>query len=515
MRFRLTLRTWWSWGLLVALTLVCALGSSGRAEAAGAFNVFSVPDRGGFTGAYISLVLDVSGYPVVSYQEFGFDHDLRILHCNDPDCTGGDETETEPDTTGDVGMWTSLALDASGNPVVSYYDNTNGNLKVMHCNDPGCAGNDESITSPDTVGQVGYRTSLVLDAAGNPVIVHQDVTQYDFHVVHCNDPDCAGSDESITSPDPAGQSSPASRRAIALDMAGNPIIAYQDFSINQDLKVMHCDDPNCAGGNESITSPDTPGYSGDGASIVLDGSGNPIIAHHDTLTSDLRVVHCNDPDCSGGDESITAPDTDHLTGASPYVVLNSAGNPVIAYEGKLPTRPVWDLRVLTCNDPDCAGGDDTIGMHEISGGNHQIQLDDTDSPIMAFTSFGMAVLHCWDELCSPDVDADNCADTREQWNFYSGLEYNGGFRNPKDPHDYFNPTGDGQNRVDDVLAVVDAYYKDDTDGNPGLPPYAPGDNPDTDRTLTGPQAWRTGPPNGLQRIDDVLYQLSQYSHDCA
>jgi hypothetical protein len=79
--------------------------------------------------------LDAFGNPVVSYH--GNDN-LKVLHCNDPNCAGGDESITSPDPSW-AGSFTSLALDASGKPVVSYYDQTNGNLKILHCGTRNCA----------------------------------------------------------------------------------------------------------------------------------------------------------------------------------------------------------------------------------------------------------------------------------------------------------------------------------------------------------------------------------------
>lgn len=113
----------------------------------------------------------------------------------------------------------------------------------------------------------------------------------------------------------------------------------------------------------------------------------------------------------------------------------------------------------------------------------------------------------------PDIDGDSCINDAELQTAV-GSQASGGLRDPLDPWDYMNPSGDGVNRVDDILLVVQAYFDDDSDGTPGLPPYAAGYNPDTDRTLVGPNAWNLGPPNGLQRIDDVLHALKQYFHDC-
>ncbi len=118
------------------------------------------------------------------------------------------------------------------------------------------------------------------------------------------------------------------------------------------------------------------------------------------------------------------------------------------------------------------------------------------------------------DLCDDELDGDGCSNVKEQQTG-SGSELTGGRRNYLNPNDYFNPSRDGVNRVDDILLVVQAYFDDDSDGNPGLPPYAPGYNPDFDRTYVGPLAWNLGPPNGLQRVDDILNAVKQYFHDCS
>jgi len=105
----------------------------------------------------------------------------------------------------------------------------------------------------------------------------------------------------------------------------------------------------------------------------------------------------------------------------------------------------------------------------------------------------------------PDSDGDACSDVNEGRTAV-GSEATGGRRDYLNPSDYFNPTHDGENRIDDVLAVASHYGKNTGD---------PGYSVDFDRTYSGPNAWNLGPPNGQIRIDDILSAARQYHHDCA
>ena len=165
---------------------------------------------------------------------------LKVLHCGNPNCSSGNVI-TSPDT-GDVGSGrTSLALDGSGHPVVSYFVEPPSDLKVLHCGNPNCSSGNV-IVSPDTAGVVGLFSSLVLDSGGNPVVSYLDATNDDLKVLHCGDPNCSAGNV-ITSPDLAGNVGLLT--SLVLDGLGNPVVSYFDIT-NGDLKVLHCGDPNCS-----------------------------------------------------------------------------------------------------------------------------------------------------------------------------------------------------------------------------------------------------------------------------
>ena len=66
---------------------------------------------------------------MMSFQDGNTDS-LAIARCDDVACTTA--LVTTVDSTADVGIDSSIAIGTDARGLVSYYDQTNGDLKVIH-----------------------------------------------------------------------------------------------------------------------------------------------------------------------------------------------------------------------------------------------------------------------------------------------------------------------------------------------------------------------------------------------
>jgi hypothetical protein len=64
-----------------------------------------------------------------------------VIACNDPACSGNDETRTIVGKGLSGLNWLSMIVGSDGLPIMSYYDTTRdtGSLKILHCGEPDCS----------------------------------------------------------------------------------------------------------------------------------------------------------------------------------------------------------------------------------------------------------------------------------------------------------------------------------------------------------------------------------------
>jgi hypothetical protein len=366
--------------LLFALALALApiLGlASTPAQAALSWHIQTV-DSAGLVGQESAITLDRSSRPVISYFD-RTNYALKLVHCGDATCSSGNSFVTV-DNNGQVGVGSSLTLDSNDRPVISYYDISNGHLKLAHCADANCT-SDTSIITVDSSGDVGRQSSLVLDSSGRPVIGYFDAGNSALKLAHCADANCT-SGTSIVAVDSSGDV--GSEPALTLDSVGKPVISYLDTTNTADisLKLAHCGDANCANGNSITVAIESRG-SLIGNTLAINLAGNPVMVIVDLTAGSLLLRICDDPNCA----TIAAPYDLDSVGHFPSDVsfLLAAGSfPLISYyDGSSD-----DLKVLQCDNVTCAGNISVVIDH--------VQSNLVFPPSISLVSDGYPSISYWD-----------------------------------------------------------------------------------------------------------------------
>jgi hypothetical protein len=279
------------------------------------------------------------------------------------------------EAVGSAGQTTSLALDPSGQPAITFdkLDSVTG-LQLRYTHRSGCLWESEGIE------RFGTDSSLVFDSTGQPRISFfgggKRVLRY-----------AARSSQGwniITVEDQGSSGDTGHRSSLALDAADVPHISYLLKFATGDIYTYNLRYANLDASTWGLQTVDTQTGSGWDTSLALSPKGEPRISYHTDPTYSLQYAELLD-----GQWSITRIDKG---GRPSSLRLDSSGQPKIAHHdgGKgqalrfaYRVNGVWQAETVDTQGVDPAGGDRAFAS---------LALDKADRPHIAYVDFGTGAL---------------------------------------------------------------------------------------------------------------------------
>ena len=241
----------------------------------------------GNVGLHASIAIGTDGLGVLSYYNAATG-DLEVAHCNNTACSSAEINSI--DTEFDFGQYSAIAIGNDGLPLISYYDSTNNDLKVAHCSNIICSAIDSAETI-DSIGDVGRRTSIAIGVDGRGLISYYDATNKDLKVAHCENVLCTSA-STITGIVTTG--GVGDWNSITIGSDGQGIISYYD-EFNGTLNVAHCMNISCTEATSNVV--DSSAVVGTHTAITIGADGLPLVIYQDVTSSNLKGVHCSNTAC--------------------------------------------------------------------------------------------------------------------------------------------------------------------------------------------------------------------------
>jgi len=424
--------------LLAALLAAVALGfGSGSRAQVYTWSTVTV-DAPGDVGWWTSLAVDANGDPMISYCHNG-NGDLKFAICDvsasaNGKCDQPSEWSRVPvDTVGYVGLHTSLAVDANGDPMISYKDasENKGDLKFAicdlsasvngNCNETG----DWSTVRVDEEGLVGKHTSLAVDANGDPMISYYrhnnlpvEIKTLKFAICdlsasvngNCNET----GDWSTVTVDEVGDVGAWGSTSLAVDGSGDFMISYYDYT-NRDVRFAICERSESAHGNCDEpgdwhkTPVNAPGDvdAAEYMSIAVDANGDPMISYCDQWPEHLRFAMCKRSASANGncdqwsDWRRVLVDESGNVGTESSIAVRANGEAMISYFVTNIGSTINVLNFARCEVSGSAYDDcdepgdwttETVDAEAYVGWFTSIAVDPNDYPMISYFDFEHANL---------------------------------------------------------------------------------------------------------------------------
>ncbi len=295
-----------------------------------------IPDTGSGNDVGQNSSLDiVAGNPAISYYDSS-NGDLWFARAEDPTGTRWSAPIlVDSGGANDVGRYSSLEV-VNGNPAISYYDATGDSLAYVRALD--AEGSTWGTPVVNIGGGGGMHTSLAV-ISGNPAIAWYDQNNQDLLFIRAIDADGSdwGSSQSFPDPDVI-----VGRRVTLLTVNGNPAIAYANPVDSMGYYVRATDSLGGAWGARVPIS-----------DLVVDGhiamavvNGRPAIAFHPG--AELGYVRAVDANGTSWGTPVILDSAGDVGHELSMAIIN--GVPAISYEKDFDTT--GDIKFVMAKDAD-------------------------------------------------------------------------------------------------------------------------------------------------------------------
>ncbi|MGB0787568.1 MAG: putative Ig domain-containing protein, partial [Candidatus Poseidoniaceae archaeon] len=284
-------------------------------------------DTTGSVGAWSSIAIDSNDVVHISYLD-STNGDLKYTTCSSGCTTASNWDVVSVDTTVIVGYYSSISIDSNDGVHISYYDFTNEDLKYATCSSSCTSASNWNKVSVDTTGDVGYYTSIAIDSNDGVHISYFDNTNGDHKYTTCSSGCTTASNWDIVSVDTTGWV--GLWNSIAIDSNDVVHISYKD-STNSDLKYATCSSGCTSASSWNDVSVATTGDVGSMTSIAIDSNDGVHISHYDSTNSDLKYASCSSGCTSASNWDDVSVDTTGSVGYYTSIAIDSNDGVHISY----------------------------------------------------------------------------------------------------------------------------------------------------------------------------------------
>ena len=356
-----------------------------------------------FNGVYEPVVaVDSSGNPTLGWH--GDDPGIRQVYVRQWDGAQWRELGTTSAGAGGVSRSArrseepSLSMDASGRPIVAWQDGSSGNYEIYLRRWDGTqwaelGGSATGGGVSNTPGASRY-LSMALDPAGNPVIAWQEAISWSYvYVKRWNGSQWVELGGSASGFGISGIVAAFGSPSISVDPAGNPMVAWcEEISGIRQVYVKKWNGSAWTelGGSATGGGVSAGTNSSDYAVLASDSAGNPVVAWNYYSTNAeiyLRAWSGSAWVEIGG--SATGGGASSTSGSSRYpdLVVDASDRPVLVWQEFLTTNEEVYLKRWNGSAWVALGGSATSGGISASAGHStgaSIALDALGNPIVAW-----------------------------------------------------------------------------------------------------------------------------------